>query len=227
MYESIDWPKPAQPQRRRNPRFLIFVVVIAVILFSSRTALSYWVSLLWFQSLGYGDVFIRTLSLQWAIFTAFSVATFFILYAAFELLKRTHQADLPSDHLILFAGREVNLSVKPVLRIIAVGVSLLIALATGAAMAGQWPLLALWWFAPHVSGQVTDPIFGLPLNFFFLLFRHGISSRGGCSLLLSFLACSPLCFFSLLAVRSPWASAEPISFHCLGEACASQSRSSF
>ncbi len=128
--------------------------------------MSYWVDLLWFRSLGYGDVFLRTFALQWGIFAAFAVATFIILYGAFSLLKRAHRDDLPLDHRILFGGREVNLSVKPVLRIIAIGVSLVIALATGGAMAAEWTTLALFWFAPGAAGTVADPIFGKPLNFF-------------------------------------------------------------
>ena len=60
----------------------------------------------------------------------------------------------------------MNLSVKPVLRVVAIGASLLIALASGAAMAAEWPTLALFWFAPRTSGSVVDPIFGKPLNFF-------------------------------------------------------------
>jgi len=166
MSESIDWPKRAQLSRRGNRKFLSLFVFIAIIIFGSRTAVSYWVDLLWFRSLGYGDVFLRTLSLQWGIFAAFAAATFIILYGAFSLLKQGHIDDLPLDHRIFFGGREVNLSVKPVLRIIAIGVSLLIALATGGAMAAEWPTLSLFWFAPHTPGTVTDPIFGMPLNFF-------------------------------------------------------------
>jgi uncharacterized membrane protein (UPF0182 family) len=146
--------------------FLFLLLVIAIVIFGSRTALSYWVDLLWFRSLGYGDVFLRTFALQWGIFAAFAVATFIILYGAFSLLKRAHIDDLPVDHRILFGGREVNLSVKPVLRAIAVGVSLVIALATGGALAAEWPTLALFWFAPGAAGSVADPIFGKPLNFF-------------------------------------------------------------
>ena len=166
MSESIDWPKRAQLPRRGNRKFLFLFVVIAIIFFGSRSALSYWVDLLWFRSLGYGDVFLRTFTLQWGIFTAFAVATFILLYGAFSLLKRAHLDDLPLDHRILFGGREVNLSVKPVLRIIAIGVSLLIALTTGGAMAAEWPTLALFWFAPGAAGSVADPVFGKPLNFF-------------------------------------------------------------
>jgi uncharacterized membrane protein (UPF0182 family) len=30
----------------------------------------------------------------------------------------------------------------------------------------EWPTLALFWFAPHAAGSISDPIFGRPLNFF-------------------------------------------------------------
>jgi uncharacterized membrane protein (UPF0182 family) len=167
LSESIEWPKIIQPPRRRNRKFFFLFAVVAIILFGSRTALSYWVDLLWFRSLGYGDVFVRTLTLQWAIFAVFAAATFVILYGAFALLKRAHLDDLPIDRTITIGGQQVNFSVKPVLRVVAVGVSLLIALATGGAMAAEWPTLALFWFAPTTAANVADPIFGLPLNFFF------------------------------------------------------------
>ena len=167
MSESIDWPNQiVAPHRRHNRKFLLLVALVAVILLGGRTAVSYWVDLLWFQSLGYGGVFIRTLGLQWAIFAGFAAATFLILYGAFLLLRRAHRTDLPSDHVIVFGGREVNLSVKPVLNFVAIGGSLLIALATGGAMAAEWATLALFRYAPRNTGSPTDPIFGKPLEFF-------------------------------------------------------------
>jgi hypothetical protein len=66
MPESIDWPPThprAHPPRRRR-RFLLILGVLAGIVFGGRTALSNYVDLLWFRSLGYGDVFWKTLSLQ-------------------------------------------------------------------------------------------------------------------------------------------------------------------
>ena len=128
--------------------------------------MSYWVDLLWFRSLGYGDVFLRTLTLQWGIFIGFAAATFIILYGAFSLLKRAHFDELPLSHAIFLGGQELNLSVKPVLSFVVIGASLLIAFATGGAMASEWPTLALFWFAPPAAGNVADPIFGKPLNFF-------------------------------------------------------------
>jgi len=166
MPESIDWPPPhpARPRRRRG--FLLILAVLAVIFFGGRTALSYYVDVLWFTSLGYGDVFWKTLSLQWEVFTVFAAATFLILYGSFLALKRAHLSDLPSGHTILIGGRPVTLPVEPVLRLIALGVSLAIAAATGAGMMAEWPTLALFWYAPRTTGGVVDPIFGKPLNFF-------------------------------------------------------------
>ena len=48
----------APPRRRR--RFLLILAVLAAIVFGGRTALSYYVDVLWFGSLGYGDVFWKT-----------------------------------------------------------------------------------------------------------------------------------------------------------------------
>ncbi len=47
MPESIDWPRMRSPRRRRR-FFLLILAVLAVIFFGGRTALSYYVELLWF-----------------------------------------------------------------------------------------------------------------------------------------------------------------------------------
>src|SRR5450755_3170200 len=167
MPESMDWPRLQPPPRRhRRRRFLIILAVLVGILFVGRAALSYYVDLLWFRSLGYGDVFWKTLSLQWGVFAAFAATTFLILYGSFLALKRAHLSDLPSGHTILIGGRPVKLPVEPVLRLIALGVSLAIAAATGAGMMAEWLTLALVWYAPRATGRVVDPLFGKPLNFF-------------------------------------------------------------
>ncbi len=166
MPDSIDWP-PTRAARPRHRRRLFFILaVLAVIFFGGRLALSNYVDLLWFKSLGYGDVFWKTLSLQWGVFAVFAAATFLILYGSFVTLKRAHLSDLPTGHTILIGGRPVKLPVEPVLRLFALGVSLAIAAATGAGMMGEWPTLALFWYVPRATGSVVDPIFGKPLNFF-------------------------------------------------------------
>jgi uncharacterized membrane protein (UPF0182 family) len=161
---TIDWPNHRQSRRRRKLFFLL--IVAGGIIFGGRAALSCWVDLLWFRSLGYGGVFWKTWTLQYGIFAVFAAATFLILYGTFWALKRAHQADLPSDQSIVVAGQPVNLSVEPVLRLIAIGVSLAIAVVTGTTMMDEWPTLALFCYAPPSVGSVVDPIFGKSLNFF-------------------------------------------------------------
>jgi uncharacterized membrane protein (UPF0182 family) len=128
--------------------------------------LSYWVDLLWFQSLGFGDVYWKTMGLQVASFVVFAVVTFLFLYCAFSAIRRSHQADLPNFHSIVIAGQPISLSVQPALRVISLCISIAFAGVTAFALMAEWPTLALFWYAPHAMGSVADPIFGKPLNFF-------------------------------------------------------------
>ncbi len=195
MPESIDWSPPHPPRRRR--RFFLILAVLAGIVFGGRTALSYYVDVLWFGSLGYGDVFWKTLSLQWGIFAAFAAATFLILYGSFLALKRAHLPDLPSGHTILIGGQPVKLPVEPVLRLIALGVSLAIAAATGASMMVEWPTLALFWNAPRATSGVVDPIFGKSLTFF-LLALPAWQLIAGWLITLAVIICMLAAFFILI-----------------------------
>ncbi|HEY4763261.1 MAG TPA: UPF0182 family protein [Candidatus Sulfotelmatobacter sp.] len=198
MSKSLDWPPPHSGPPRRRPRFLLILVVLAVIFFGSRACLSYYVDVLWFRSLGYGDVFFKTLGLQWEVFLAFAVATFLILFGSFLALKRAHLSDLPDGHTILIGGRPVKLPVGPVLQLIALGVSLAIAAATGAAMSGEWLTLALFWYAPRTAGSLVDPIFGKPLNFF-LFTLPAWQVIAGWLLTLAVMSCVLALFFLLIA----------------------------
>jgi uncharacterized protein len=165
MPETIDWPQLGR-SHRSFARILIFLLVLIVVLvIAGQAAISYWVDLLWFGSLGYASVFWKTLDLEWGVFAAFAVITFVVLYGAFTAFKRAHGADLPVRHTIFLGGQPVDLPVERVLRWGALGVALLIALATGGAMKSQWPALALYWYAPHTA-NVSDPVLGRPLHFY-------------------------------------------------------------
>ena len=155
----------SQPKKPRNLKFFFLIAILVVLVMASRTAISYWVDLLWFRSLGYGEVFWKTRGLEWGVFAGFAAATFAVLLGAFTALKRAHRDDLPTTHTVILAGQSVDLPVATVLRVVSIVGSLLIAVVTGAAMAAQWPSLALWWYAPPAGGA-GDPIFGRPLDFY-------------------------------------------------------------
>ncbi|WP_263374224.1 UPF0182 family membrane protein [Granulicella aggregans] len=162
--DSSDYLNPKRPSRRG--RFVVIAALLFVTFIVARIVLSDWVDLLWFESLGYGEVFWKTFLIESSVFLLSAAITFLVLYGAFFLIRRSHHADLPTNHAIVLGGQRVSLSVAPALRVISLVVSIVVALLTGLTMMSQWPTLALFWYAPHAAGPVTDPIFSRPLNFF-------------------------------------------------------------
>ncbi len=194
MHESIDWP--ARPPSHRR-RLLIIVAIVAFLIFSSGTALSYYINLLWFGSLGYENVYRQTLSLQWSVFIVFFAATFLILYGWFLALRRAYQPDL-LDGGVIFIGRQpVKLPVERIMNFIARVIFLVIALATGAGMMAEWDTFALYWYAQRTPASITDPIFGRPLHFY--LFTLPVWQLvAGWLLTIAVIACIVALFFVLI-----------------------------
>jgi len=162
MPQTIEWER--RPPRFR--RFFLVLLLIVVFIFALRTSLSYYVDLLWFESLGYGDIFRKTLALQWLTFAAFFAATFLILYGWFLALRHFYQTDVLSGGLIFIGRQPVRLPVERILRLIALIASLVIAGVAAASMMSAWQTFALYWYAPPSSGGFVDPIFGRALHFY-------------------------------------------------------------
>ena len=169
MPETIDWPVRGANGPRLRARFLILIVVLGLLALAGRMTLGWWVELLWFRSLGYAEVFWRTLKLEWGVFWIFAAATFAIVCGAYLVFRRLHKADLPASHTIIFGGRPIDIPIGGPLHIAAGVVSLLIALVAGGAMKGSWPTLALWQYAPRGAATASgamDPIFSRPIDFY-------------------------------------------------------------
>src|SRR3954464_3087807 len=140
--DTIDFPS-------RRPRLRLGLLSIALaiaLLFSAGTALSYYVDALWFGSEGYRDVFWKTLNLQSTVFTLAGLTTFGILYGAFRLLKPPHFGELGTGGVLIINDRPVKLPVGPVLSLIALLISAILAFGTAVATMEEWPMLALWWY---------------------------------------------------------------------------------
>jgi len=150
----------------RNRILILSALILLALFFSATTILSYWVDLQWFGSLGFGSVFWKMLLLQAGVFLAIAALTFAILFTAFTVLRRAHSGDLPRAQALVISGQTFNLNVEPVLRVLSLIVAIVIALISGASIMSDWPQLALFWYAPHATGPVTDPIFAKPLNFY-------------------------------------------------------------
>ena len=194
MPQTIEW----EPRPRRRWRFFLILLLLVVLLSSSRTALSYYVNALWFSSLGYRDVFRRTLSLEWAVFAAFFAATFAILYGWFLGLERSYRPESLRGGLVFIGRQPVRLPVDRILRLIVLLVSLVIAAVVGASMMAEWQTFALYWYAPRPAGGPLDPIFGKSLQFY-LFSLPAWQLLAGWTLAMAVLACVIAAFFILVS----------------------------
>src|SRR4030095_7992716 len=156
MAETLDWPRRGRRRMRLALLGGLFLIFIA-----GGTAVSYYVDALWFDSLGYVDVFWKTLNLQAEIFTAFFLITFLVLYGSFVVLNPPRLGDLAGFPLLI-NGQPIKLPVEPVLRLIALVGALFVGVATGAGMMAEWPLFAAYWHAPAASGA-GDSNLGPPI----------------------------------------------------------------
>jgi uncharacterized protein len=151
------------PPRRRRGGVIVLAIAAAVFL-GGGTLVSYYVDALWFDSLGYAAVFWTRINLQAATFALFALLTFVAIYGAFLALKPARFDQLIGGR-ILINQQWVQVPIEPVLKLVALGLALAIALANGGAMMSSWTTFALFWDAPHDTSAL-DPIFGRPLGFY-------------------------------------------------------------
>ena len=167
--DVIDLP-PRRPRRRRP---ILWLAIVALALFFGGDALlSYYVDSIWFASLGYGEVFWKTVGFQSAVFAAFAAATFGLLFGGFFALEAPQLRPGGSGTFIMINNRPVQLPVGRVLRFLAFAGSAVVALIAAGGMASAWPTFALWWYgrpsATLLAGadHAVDPILGRPVAFY-------------------------------------------------------------
>ena len=140
------------------------LAIAAAVFLGGGTLVSYYVDALWFDSLGYAAVFWTRINLQAATFVVFALLTFVVIYGAFLALKPDRFDQLIGGR-ILINQQWVQVPIEPVLKLVALGLALAIAVANGGAMMSSWTTFALFWDAPHDTSML-DPIFGRPLGFY-------------------------------------------------------------
>jgi uncharacterized membrane protein (UPF0182 family) len=151
------------PVRRRRGGVIILAIAAAVFL-GGGTLVSYYVDALWFDSLGYGAVFWTRINLQAVIFAVFAVVSFAAIYGAFLALKPARFDQLIGGR-IMINQQWVQVPIEPVLKLVALGAALVIAVANAGGMMASWTTFALFWDAPPAASAL-DPIFGRPLGFY-------------------------------------------------------------
>ena len=194
MPQTIEYER--RPPRLRG--FLLVLLLVILFIASLTSGLSYYVNALWFGSLGYGEVYRKTIALQWLTFAAFFAATFLVLYGWFLALRSSYQLEAMSGGLIFIGGQAVKLPVGRILRLIVLIASLVIAGIVGASMMPEWQTFALYWHAPRPAGGNVDPVFGRALPFY-LFSLPAWQLIAGWLLTLAVLACIVAFFFILIS----------------------------
>ena len=148
------------PQRLPPP---ILVALVLVALGIAAQAVPLYTDWLWFQEVGYTQVFVTTLSYRGSLFTAVAVAVLAFLYANLTFAARTSPPDVYwelEDQLGL-PGRVV---IEPLLRRLMPIVLVLIALVSGIRGGAAWETVL--GYANRTPFGVADPVFGHDLAVF-------------------------------------------------------------
>jgi uncharacterized protein len=178
----------------------MLLAALAVVVFGSGAVLSYYVDALWFESLGYASVFWTRLNLQATIFGAFALITFLTIDGVFMAIKPARFEEIIGGR-ILVNRQWMQLPIEPILKLLALGLALVSAVALGTSMMGSWTTLALLWHAPQDNG-ILDPIFGKPLGFY-LFALPAWQLISGWLLALTVITCLIAAAFALAMARAP------------------------
>src|SRR5215510_1026986 len=147
----------------RSPQPLAFFVVALVVLAVLLQLVPLYTDWLWFQEVGYSQVFLTTLSLRGSLFGAVALVVALFLWANLTLAARTAAPDVLwelEDQLGL-PGRVV---IEPLIRRCLPIVMLLIAIVSGLRSSAHWETVLGYLNGPQFGSK--DPVFGLDLAFF-------------------------------------------------------------
>ena len=156
----------SRPARRAIPRKLLLIVLLVV---AGIALLSFgpsiYVDLLWFQTLGYGSVYTRTLAMQTTMVIVAAVATWAVLFFALTTLRKSAADTVTATRSILLNGQPVQLKIGSILKFITIVLPILVALFVASSASDDWTTFALFMHAPRDTSFI-DPILGRPLSFY-------------------------------------------------------------
>lgn len=154
-----------RPRRRR--KWLIGALIAVVVLFLFGSPLTgIYIDALWFNSIGYGDVYWYKFRLGGMLFGIFLLLTFVIVRLGFTLLTRA-MPELKERRKLKLANiqdlRDVNL-LAVIYRPAAWIVSIALALNYGVSFSQEWSEFALY-LNSQLAGA-TDPVFNIDVSFY-------------------------------------------------------------
>ena len=149
-------PFPPPARSPRVNRLILLSILVLLFLFSLGSIASFYTDFLWFDHLGFRDMFVKRLSTRLVIFTLTFLFALAVLLGNWLLARR--RASRETTPLLTNAPRADGL------RAILIGTALVLAFLFASAAAGQWEELLLLQNAQGFG--VADPIFGRDVGFY-------------------------------------------------------------
>jgi uncharacterized membrane protein (UPF0182 family) len=149
-----------------RPQPIVFIIIAFLALGLLGQVIPFYTDWLWFQEVGYSQVFTTTLSLRGALFALLALAVAIILWANLTLAARTAAPDVLwelEDQLGL-PGRVV---IEPLIRRFLPIVLALIAVVSGLRASANWETVL--GYANATAFNSKDPVFGFDLSVFVFL----------------------------------------------------------
>ena len=146
-----------------RPQPLLVLVVLFVVLGALAQIVPIYTDLLWFEEVGYSQVFYTTLSTRGALFGGVALVVALFLWANLTFAARTAPPDVLwelEDQLGL-PGRVV---IEPLIRRFLPAVLALISFASGMRASVHWDLVL--GYLNRTPFRLSDPVFGRDLEFF-------------------------------------------------------------
>ncbi len=144
-------------------RPLLWLVLAGVVVALVAPAIPLYTDWLWFQEVGYTQVFLSILSLRGYLVAGVGLAVLVVLYANLAFAARSAPPDVLwelEDQL----GLPSRVVIEPLIRRLLPGVLLVIALFSGLGAGSSWATILA--YVNQVPFETTDPLFGRDLAFF-------------------------------------------------------------
>ena len=136
------------------------LAVVAFVFFSN-----VWTDVLWYQQLGFFEVYVRENLARILTFVAGFIIMFAAVYASIRLAYRSRPVYAPDSDVRDNLSR-YQVQLEPVRRVVMIGLPILFGLFAGSAAASQWQKVLLF-FNQEQFGQ-QDPQFGLDISFYLM-----------------------------------------------------------
>jgi uncharacterized membrane protein (UPF0182 family) len=157
-------PPTSTTQSRRSaltPTLIVVALVVVGFIFFANT----WTDVLWYQQLGYFEVFLTENLARIGIFVAGFAIMAAAMYFAIRVAYNARPVYAPDADIRDNLNR-YQAQLEPVRRVVMVGLPILFGLFAGSAAASQWQKVLLY-FNQVPFGQ-TDPEFGLDISFYLM-----------------------------------------------------------